>query len=202
MSYALPFEGARNVLQDFRYFESNELDETRERITAILQTHQLLPRKRSDYIHSHMDFLQLSGLGFSTLRYGTEMAVEVCGLADYYVIIFCLRGAGQIKTRDSEIEIGQRYGFASTPGQTFRAVFSADCEQFIVRIDRNAMKAHAGESCIRLDPKVDLVQPALRPWLTTTQGLLGERLTVDLARKDGRIGKEYEQLLLSLLLEG
>jgi hypothetical protein len=91
-----PFNSVRTVLQDFRYFESNDLDDTCERITTILQPHRLVPGKRGGPIHSHMDFLQLSGFGFCTLKYGSEMDVEVTGLADYHVLIFCLSGGGAL----------------------------------------------------------------------------------------------------------
>ena len=60
-------------------------------ITSVLQRHRLVPG-RQGHLRSHMDFLQLSGLGFGTLQYGAEMSVEVTGLTDYHVILFCLNG--------------------------------------------------------------------------------------------------------------
>jgi AraC-like DNA-binding protein len=198
---ASPFNTVRTVLQGFRYFESNDLDDTCERITTILQPHRLVPGKRAGPIRSHMDFLQLSGFGFCTLKYGSEMDVEVTGLSDYHVLIFCLSGGGAITTHNSEIRINQRYGFAGNAGQSFRANFSSDCEQFIVRIDRQALQAHTGalEFCSR--PDVDLDRPAIAPWVRILQALLAERTTLDLARKNSHIAADYEQLLLSLFLE-
>jgi AraC-like DNA-binding protein len=196
-----PFNSVRTVLQDFRYFESNDLDDTCERITTILQPHRLVPGKRGGPIHSHMDFLQLSGFGFCTLKYGSEMDVEVTGLADYHVLIFCLSGGGAIKTHDSEITINQRHGFVGNAGRSFRANFSTDCEQFIVRIDRKALQAHTGalELCSR--PEIDLKRPEIAPWAHMLRALLAERKTLDLARKNARVAADYEQLLLDLLLE-
>jgi AraC-like DNA-binding protein len=196
-----PFNKVRTVLQDFRYFESNDLDDTCERITTILQPHRLLPGKRAGPIHSHMDFLQLSGFGFCTLKYGSEMDVEVTGLADYHVLIFCLSGGGTIRTHNSEISINERYGFAGNAGRSFRASFSSDCEQFIVRIDRKALQAHTGALEFCSQPDVDLDRPAIAPWVRILQALLAERATLDLARKNSQIAADYEQLLLSLFLE-
>ena len=196
------FRLAQSVLRDFRYFESNDLDDTRERITNILQTHSLVPGKSTGRIRSHMDFLQFSGLGFCTLKYSNEMSVEVTGLADYHVLIFCLRGRGSINAQGYDIEIGGRYGFASNAGESFRAMFSGDCEQFIVRIDRKLLQAHTGESKLSLQSDVDLGRPAIAPWLGLVQALFAERSTLDLVRNNSRIASEYEQLLLSLFLEG
>jgi AraC-like DNA-binding protein len=149
-----------------------------------------------------MDFLQVSGLGFGTLQYGAEMSVEVTGLTDYHVILFCLSGGGEIRTPNAELRINERFGFACNAGQSFRATFSIDCEQFIFRIDRKALQAHTGESELCLQPEVDLGRPAITPWVRLLQALLAERATLDLARSNPRVAAEYEQLLLSLFLVG
>jgi AraC-like DNA-binding protein len=196
------FSLAQSVLRDFRYFESSDLDDTCERITNVLQAHRLLPGKCSRTIRSHMDFLQLSGLGFGTIKYSNEMCVDVTGLADYHVVIFCPSGRGTIATRSAPIEIGGRRGFASNAGQGFRASFSADCEQFILRIDRKALKAHTGESFLSLRPDVDLDRSDLAPFTRLVQALFADRATLDLVRGNPRIAGEYEQLLLGLFLEG
>jgi len=196
------FRLAQSVLRDFRYFESSDLDDTCERITNILQAHRLLPGKCSGHVRSHMDFMKLSGLGFGTIRYSNEMSVDVTGLADYHVVIFCPSGRGCITTRNSTVELGERRGFASNAGQSFRATFSADCEQFIIRIDRRVLESHIGESALSLRPDIDLDRPALAPWTQLVRALFADRATLDLVRGNPRIANEYEQLLLSLFLDG
>ena len=198
------FSLAQSVLRDFRYFESSDLDDTCERITSVLQahTHRLIPGRCAGRIRSHMDFLQMSGIGFGTIKYSSEMSVDVTGLADYHVLIFCPSGRGAVTTGGVCVEIGGHRGFASTAGQSFRATFSPDCEQFILRIDRNVLNSHAGEGNFCLRPDIDLDRAALAPWVRLLQSLFADRATLDLVRGNPRTALEYEQLLFSLFLEG
>ena len=198
------FSLAQSVLRDFRYFESTDLDDTCERITSVLQahTHRLIPGSCAGGIRSHMDFLQMSGIGFGTIKYSNEMSVDVTGLADHHVLVFCLSGRGAVTIGGVCIEIGGHRGFASSAGQSFRATFSPDCEQFILRIDRNVLNLHAGEGSFCLRPDIDLDRAALAPWVRLLQSLFADRATLDLVRSNPRTAIEYEQLLFSLFLEG
>lgn len=198
------FNFAQSVLRDFRYFESTDLDDTCERITNVLQahTHRLIPGSCAGRIRSHMDFLQMSGIGFGTIKYSNEMTVDVTGLADYHVLIFCSSGRGAVTTGGACVEIGGHRGFASSAGQSFRATFSPDCEQFILRIDRNVLNLHAGEGTFCLRPDIDLDRAALAPWVRLLQSLFADRATLDLVRRNPRTAIEYEQLLFSLFLQG
>ncbi|MCQ4159107.1 AraC family transcriptional regulator [Roseomonas sp. GC11] len=191
------------LLRAWRYFESHDLDETRERITRVLAPHHLLPQGVAQDGVSRMSFVRMAGLGFGALRYGGAMGVRVPEMAGYHLLILCPRGSGVVRLRGGdEIRLDERHGFACAPGQSFEASFSADCEQFFVRLDRAALARHHGEGTLALAPQIDLARPALAPALGLLRLLMQEEGLAELARDQPRIGAEYEQLLISLLLAG
>jgi AraC-like DNA-binding protein len=198
------FKPAQSTLRDFRYFESTDLDDTRERITHILQSHtqRLVPGRTTGRIRSHMDFIQLSNFGFCSIKYNHEMNVEVTDLAHCHVLIFCFSGNGSVNFRGNEIGIDSQRGFASNAGDSFRVKFSEDCEQFVVRINRGILATHIEGGALSLLPRIDLNRPTIAPWIGLVQALFSERNTLNLVRNNPRITQEYEQLLLSLFLEG
>src|ERR1700712_5939327 len=89
---------AKTPLRDCRYFESTDLDETREQISGVLSRHSLVPAQPLRSVASRMDLLNLAGLSFGTLGYGKAMHVDVPEIADYHLLIFCLSGAGTVRT--------------------------------------------------------------------------------------------------------
>jgi AraC-like DNA-binding protein len=196
------FSPVQSALRDFRYFESTDLDDTCERITNILQAHRLMPGRNAGHIRSHMDFLGMSGVGFGTIKYSNEMSVDVTGLDDYHVVIFCPAGHGTISTHRGTVEVGGSRGFVSNAGQTFRATFSAECEQFFLRFDRKLLAQHTGEMSVSLRPDVHLHHSAMAPWLRLVHGLFADREALEIVRGNPLIAAQYEQLLLGLFLEG
>jgi AraC-like DNA-binding protein len=190
------------LLQDCRYFESRDIDDTRERIAHVLSPHRLLPVGPQGGMRSHMNFLQLEGLAFGSLHYGSPMGVLVPQMSDRYLIILCLRGSGLIRTNGKEIRLDARHGFACSPGLTFDAQFSADCEQFFVRMDRATLQRHSGLAEPVLALEVDLERPALMPWQGLVRMLMTDPALLALVRANPRVVLEYEQLLVSLLLAG
>ncbi|MGN4071462.1 anthranilate 1,2-dioxygenase regulatory protein AndR, partial [Burkholderia gladioli] len=51
------------ALRAHRLFESRDLDETRERISRVMQPHALVPGGRRHGGAAHMDFVRLGRLG-------------------------------------------------------------------------------------------------------------------------------------------
>ena len=61
------------ALRAHRLFESRDLDETRERISRVMQPHALLPNGRTRGA-SHMDFVRLGEPGSARSRSATRCA--------------------------------------------------------------------------------------------------------------------------------
>ncbi|MDR2678592.1 MAG: AraC family transcriptional regulator [Zoogloeaceae bacterium] len=190
------------ALRQRRYFESSDIDDTRERISTVLQPHRLNPMRRAASIRSHMDCARLGGVVVGALHLGNEMEVILDEMGDYYLFICCLNGHAEVQSMGARTMIGQRQGVACIPGEQFSGRFSADCEQFFMRVDRAACLAHTGEALIRFDHRLDLDSPRLLPWIAQLRWLAAQPEFMSLAEQDARVAADVERLLLSLLLVG
>ena len=131
---AAAFEPA--LLRANRLFESRDLDDTRERISRVMQPHHLRPLGRPEGGRSHMDFLRLGGIGVGTIDFGEAMQVDVEHVEDYHLLMFCLRGSAQARAGDRALDVDVQRCMICAPGARFVADLSADCEQFVLPLDR------------------------------------------------------------------
>jgi len=200
LTQALTFDGG-SAFRLCRQFTSDDVDETRERISRLMQPHSLEPLGRSHRAPADMYFQRLVGTGFGTIKFG-EMRLDVPPLADYYLIVFCLSGHASVEFGGEAMTIDQWHGAVCGPGQRFQGNFSPDCEQFVMRIDQRAMRAHTGARRLTLAPRLDLADPALRPWLLQLQILVNEPHALRLVQQDRGAAADYEQVLLRTLLAG
>lgn len=190
------------ALRRNRYFESRDVDDTRERIAAVLQPHRLEPTGRARRIRSHMDCVRFGGTVIGALDFGDEMDVVVDEMENYYLFVLSLKGHADMRVMGAQGVISPDRGVACIPGGHFSGRFSADCEQFFLRVDRATVTAHTGADLLHFDHRLDLSRPALAPWLAQFRLLASQPELADLARGNALVGIEMERLLLSLLLAG
>lgn len=188
-------------LRQNRLFESYDLDDTRERISRVMQPHELTPLALATGRRSHMDFVRIGGLGLGTIDFGASMRVDVGHVDDYHLLMFCLRGHAEVNAGGRELYVSQGSGMICAPGSAFTADLSPDCEQFVLRLDRTMVESHLGRS-VRFDERLDLTRPGLQAWLAQLQVLVTSPSFMDTARRNPLIACEIERLLVHLLVEG
>jgi AraC-like DNA-binding protein len=201
-AFAPPTPFGPHGLRQHRLFESHDLDDTRERISKVMQPHTLVPNGRAAGGAAHMDFVRIGGIGLGTIAFGEPMRVDVGLLEDYHLLMFCLNGRAQVLADDRQVEVHQHVGMLSGPGRPFVADLSSDCEQFVMRLDRATVHAHTGNWNLRLDPALDLTRPALQPWLDQLRLLVGSPSLLQLVQENALIATEMEHLMIDLLLAG
>lgn len=184
-----------------RLFLSDDLDDTRARISAVMQQHRLEPIGKSSNLQARMSFLRMPGMGLGTIRFG-EMSLELDHVEDYHLLIFCMRGQARFSTRDGDTYIGGSRGICLAPGDPVKARFSEDCEQLVVRIDAATMRRTSHAPDPALHSEIDLARPGLRPWVGLVELMTNDAATLDLLRRDDRIGAHYAELFASALLDG
>lgn len=191
-----------HCLAQHRLFESHDLDDTCARISSVMQPHTLVPNGRPTGCGAHMDFIRVGGVGLGTIAFGEPMHVDVGLLDDYHLLMFCLSGQAQARAGDRLIEVDQRRGMLSGAGQPFVADLTGDCEQFVVRLDRQTVYAHTGHWNLRLDPMLDLTRGALQPWLDQLRLLVGSPSLLHLVQHNPLVATDVERLMIDLLIAG
>ena len=184
-----------------RLFETSDIEDTQARIAAVMQPHRLQPvgmvRELQAYtdFQAYMDFIDLAGLGLGCIKFG-NMRVSADQVEDYHLVILCRRGTALAQTDGGEIGLDQQHGVCLAPGAPLNVEFSADCEQFVVRIDNGLFSKHLGVLNPRMRPNIDLFRPELQAWVRVLWSMTG---CLSLMCQQPKIAAEYQQLCLGLL---
>lgn len=190
------------ALRRYRLFESNDLDETRERISSVMQPHRLQPTGVAASSRAHMDFTRLGTLGMGTISFGSPMRVDVGAVDGYHLLMFCVNGQASVASGGGMQDVDREHAVLCAPGERFDARLSADCEQFILRVDPQALAAHTGHDTPLASRWIDLTRPALRPWLQQLRVIAGSPELLACAQNHPLVALELERLLLCLLAAG
>jgi AraC-like DNA-binding protein len=190
-----------DALRGYRLFESCDLDETRERISRVMQPHALVPHGNG-HGHSYMDFVKLGGLGLGTIAFGEEMRVDVEAMDGYYLLMFCIAGSARVRTMGQSLHVDRDAAVLCPPGERFDALLSPDCEQFVLRIDPAALRARLGASGQGLAPLLAVNHGALSAWMQQLQLIAGSSELLACAQSNPRVAVQLERLLLDLLTDG
>lgn len=190
------------ALRAHRLFESRDLDDIRDRISRVMQPHEVHALARvAPRPGAHMDFMRVGRIGLGTIDFGAPVRIDVGPLDGYHLLMFCLRGNAAVRAGGRELLADARHGIVCGAGQSFEGAFSADCEQFVVRIEREALQAHCGRE-VQFAPVLDLQAPALQAWLDQVRLLTGSGTLAQVAQRSATVATEVERLLVLLLLEG
>ncbi|WP_321967852.1 anthranilate 1,2-dioxygenase regulatory protein AndR [Burkholderia cepacia] len=189
-------------LRQYRYFESDDVDDTRQRIATVLQPHRLTPGVTRAGHSAYMNYVPIDSLCFGTIGYAGAMGVDAGEIEDYYLAILSLSGYADVTVGGRRMIVGQSQGMIVGPSTHFGGTFSSDCEQFFVRIDKRAVLAHTGYDHLHIEPALDLTRRELAPWLAQLRMLASSPESIALAQRDRRVAAEFERLLVTLLLAG
>jgi AraC-like DNA-binding protein len=107
-----------------------------------------------------------------------------------------------VRTLGCSVRVDQRNGILCAPGQPFDALLSADCEQFVLRIDPAALAAQTGTATPRFAPLVPVGGLPLRSWMQQLQLVAGSPELLACARGNPRVALQLERLLIDLLMAG
>lgn len=190
------------ALRTHRLFESHDLDETRERISGVMQPHALHPLAAPARRRAHMDFVRLGGVGLGTIAFGEAMRVVVDRLDGYHLLMFCLSGHAQTTIGSARLDAGPSRGVLLAPEQPFVADFSADCEQLVLRLDSAVVQAHSGLPAPQWHQQLDLRAATLQPVLGLLHALATTPPLLDAAQRHPLVAVDLERLIVQWLLAG
>jgi AraC-like DNA-binding protein len=178
-----------------RQLPAGDPHHTARHLAAIFADHDLrLSAGRVDFSHRQA---KLCDTSLGMLRYGTEVEIVAPAL-DCYIAQLTLDGEVAFRTERFEIALKPGTLFVMNPGLRYRKTWSRDAHQFMIKIPRQRLTAHAARP-IRFAPAA--------PRIDDADGLVGliAHLCRDLANARGLSGhpclrREMEDLLLSALV--
>jgi len=188
-------------LRHFRHFESFDVDDTCSRISQVLKPHSLIPTGEAGCSKAVMNLARFGGVSLSTIDFGTGMRVDAGANSDYYVVILCLRGHASAQVGGKPLLLNASHGVLGEPGWWLNAKFSPDCEQFLMRVNAQALANHSG-LMPRFRRELDLRRPELLPWVQQVERIATSVSMIENLQRHELSAVSMERLLIALLLAG
>ena len=189
------------ALREHRLFETASLDEARELISSVMQPHTL-EGGRADRAHratSHMDYVQCGRLGIGAIAFSRQARVSVPWLSNYHLFMYCESGTASARIDSAAATASADRGVFCRSGQEFVADLSPDCEQLVLRIGADAIRAHIGADHADLTNEFDFTQADAHPFKHLLRAYLGSPALVKLTHANRIVALEMERLFVELL---
>lgn len=132
---------AGDLLSRYRIFRTRDLDEARELVGKVYTSHELdfaAPGRRQ--LDTSMSHCPIGGISLNRLRYGGKVNIDVGCLGSFLLVMMPMTGCAQIRCGDQSILSSPRLASVISPTLPLRKTIDADCDQIMVRIDRELLE--------------------------------------------------------------
>lgn len=199
--------GQNETACDEDSFFSRDLDETRAIVARLFCDHSLRPVGGAPALDYWQQHRRLGAFSFSRMRYGCEVEVEPGSLDDFYLIQMPLAGQDRCSAGGTVACSDARHATLHGPRDHLAMHWSADCEKFVVRIDRGPLERYlqtrlgSGRAPdFAFGNMLALDNGAVRAWIETAQYVFGELCRNPALADEALLSTQFEQLLLNAAL--
>jgi len=98
----------------------------------------------------------LQRMSLNYLSYGAEVAIDAGDFETFYMLEFPISGHVNLRVGENEYSTSRGHGTLISPGSYVKSVWSADCTQLMLQIDKEALHAYLQKSIMK-DVKEDLI---------------------------------------------
>jgi AraC-like DNA-binding protein len=143
---------------------SDDLDETREQIARIYKPHELSVIGTRQRVRARMHHRALGpSVSLNRLAHGAAVRIDPDRLDDFFLVQMPLAGEAAVWHQNARHQCGAGQATVISPQDAVRMEWSGDCDQFMLRIDRQrlmhvaaAITGHEPAAALRLAPQLDL----------------------------------------------
>lgn len=135
---------AQRPLARFSLFESQDLDEARERVARVFCPHRLdrIGRGEFDACHNHVPGDRLS---LNYIQYGAKTLIAPGKLTDFYLLQIPLSGGAAITNGADQYFSNPDRAAMLNPHLPTTMIWDEGCRQILVRFERKALQAHLNQ---------------------------------------------------------
>ncbi|MBB2910451.1 AraC-like DNA-binding protein [Streptosporangium becharense] len=190
-------------------FDTVDLDEARERVSAVFCPHRLELTGGTPGLAARLNSTRLGGLRVNYLDYGAAVRIEPGELETFFLVQIPLAGRSLIRCGGQEIVSAPGLASLPSPSEHLDMRWEAGCPQLIVKFDRpaveGALELMLGEPLDRpivFDLGVDMTSGWARAWRAMIDLVVGEADHDDGLAAQPLAAAHLENALLSSLLTG
>lgn len=210
MAGLIEFEKLSQCLAAYPLFRcADDLEETRARVGAVFRPHCMGVLGKRQSLNARMDHLRLGEVSFNRLQYASGVAIDSDPMGDFMMVLMPLAGIADVRCGGQWIHSTPSLPVVVDAMRPLAMRWSADCDQFIVRVDRAAVEAaccaylgHELTRPLEFDMAMDLHSQGLACWQAVVSFLASNEVFVRNAANFPLVASQAEQLLLSTLLLG
>ncbi|UTA79833.1 AraC family transcriptional regulator [Halomonas sp. XH26] len=204
---SLPRWMKQALMEDHRnlVFSSTAAEETRTNVANIFKSHHLEPLSHGGKLSARLHSVALGCVSYNRLAYGGAVRIDPERLEHFYLIQMPLQGQARIDNDGEQIDSGQLLASVLNPTARLRMHYSEDCDQLMLRIEREALE-HACSRFLGRPLRAPLSFHPVMYWRDTPSwfNLIGyiTRLLKESpeAHQDPLIAPQLEQLIIHTLL--
>lgn len=197
-----------DTLVDSRCFQSNSIEHMRLEIARKYCDHDLEVLKSDSGLMGKFYTKPLQRMSLNYLSYGAEVAIDAGDFETFYMLEFPISGHVDLNVGDDQYSTSTGQGTLISPGAHVKSVWSADCTQLMLQIDKAALHAYLQKS-IMMDVKEDLIfENKIRfdtgpgaSLFSYIQFLLEQSLTNEPLLLSSIVREELEDTIFAILLD-
>jgi AraC-like DNA-binding protein len=197
---------AATPLTRHRRFATRDVDEARDEVAQVFCPHFLTPTRPGsgvDMLHHAASVGDAVTLNY--LRYGDEVRITPGTFDTFFLAQIPLAGTARVKVGDRVVASDRNRATIGSPTEPVDMIWSADCEQLLVHIRREAVESVAASDTgehrpVVFDPLLDLAMPAVRSWLRLVHLALDDLDAGGMLFRSPLAAVSFEQALIAGLL--
>lgn len=132
--------GAFALPPSSRFFDSHDLDETRQMVGRVMKPHRLGIVGHGQRLACRMHHVALGEVSLSRLHYGADVAIEPGPLDDFFLVQMPLDGWARVACGDEAVESGPALASVLSPSECTSMRWRGDSDQIMVRLSRTLVE--------------------------------------------------------------
>ena len=188
---------------------ADDMEETCSRVGAIFRPHRMGVVGSQQHLNARMDHLRLGRVSFNRLNYASEVTINSEPMGDFMMVLMPIAGVADIRCGAQSVHSTPNLPAVVDAMQPLAMRWRADCDQLIVRIERDAVEAacsaylgHELTRSLEFELAMDLDTQSLASWQSVVSFLASNEAFVRNANSFPLLAGQAEQLLLCTLLMG
>ncbi|NKQ55037.1 AraC family transcriptional regulator [Amycolatopsis sp. K13G38] len=194
-------------LENYKLFESRDLDETREQVGKIFCPHRLDVVGRRPQLDARLHCRRLRNVAVTYVSYGEDARVTPGELEAFFAVLAPATGKGTYQCGSEHAQTDQNNICIATPTESLAMRLSADCGNVVYRIERAAVEARLSEMIdgplrepIRFQLGMDVTRGFARSWYSALRAAVSDLDSGDTMLTHPLWMEQFEQSLITGLL--
>ena len=199
---------AQRPLEAFALFQSQDLDETRNRVAEVFCPHRLDTIGRGARLTARHHHLRGERASLNYIEYGAKTLIAPGTLERFYLVQIPLTGSAAIANGADRYATGPGQAAVLNPHEPTTMIWEEGTRQVLLQIDRRAMMehlssqlGHRAEDPLSFHGPMDMTAGAGATLRQMVMFLVTEADQGRVALGAGLMGRQVEAMLLSGLLE-